>query len=350
MKLGLRIFFAVVVLGALMYFFWFKSKDSNSVVSDAVVNEQVDITQNNTAEEGSSMTYDLIPRDEIYNESDPLAVEVLDELKKRYKDYFEKFVAEMNAANVKMIFCWLTTEVGDSETKVQRVGKKYIKELCAANKVDFIDFSDIFTGNKPEEITYMPVDGHLREKGAQIVADAMAKYIEKYSSSRSNKTYADTERPEVFGDFEPNLEEIRDGGKNIPYKIKINSQGLRMDYALQFPKKKQRVMLIGDSGFFFPFLDNDKTGTAKLQKRFPDKEIINGANWAYSIDDYLSLWQERAKYTEADIVLLQSTGDDIADLFFSHRMRYSRHKEAVQPSPVEKKFYSEFEKTAQKTN
>ncbi|MBX7206136.1 MAG: hypothetical protein K1X81_12000 [Bacteroidia bacterium] len=341
MKLLLRIIFAGAIAGGLLYFFWFKSKDSNSVISDTVTSEKVDMSST-MATEGSTMNYELIPRDEIYDDNDSLARATLQVIKERYKMYFESFVKDLRTSNIQVVFCWLTTEIGDSETKVQKVGKKYIKELCAANNVIFLDFSEIFMPYKPQDITYMPVDGHLREKGAELVANAMAKVIKQYTNSKSTQTFPDAGRPALFGDFEPNLDEIRDGGKNLPYRIKTNSQGLRMDYELTFPKKKQRVLLIGDSGFFFPFLDNDKTGTAKIQAIFPDKEIVNAANWGYSIDDYVTLWNERAKYIEPDIVLLQSTGDDIADQFFSHRLKYSRNKENIKPTDIEKAYYKHY--------
>lgn len=348
MKLGVRIIFALVIIGGLAWFFFNKSQDKNSAVSEVVTTQQVDMGAASAVQE-EAVNYEIIPREELYNTKDPVAVEMLTELKSRYKDNFLKFVSEVKSTNAKMVFCWLTTEVGNAETIIQREGKKYIIQLCKENNVEFLDCSNLFIGHKPEELTYYPVDGHLNKEGARVVAEAMAKQIDKFSSVKSDKTYTDAERPATFGDFEPNLNEVRDGGKNLPYRIKINSQGLRMDYDLKFPKKKQRVLLIGDSGFFFPFLDNEKTGTGLLQARYADKEIINASNWGFSIDDYLSIWNEKVKYTEPDIILLQSTGDDIADQYFTHRMRYSRNKDKVQPTELEKKFYAILEQNAANT-
>jgi|JI7StandDraft_1071085.scaffolds.fasta_scaffold08574_5 hypothetical protein len=345
MKLGVRIIFALVIIGGLAWFFFNKSQDKNSAVSEVVTTQQVDMNAAGAVQE-EAVNYEIIPREELYNTKDPVAVEMLTELKSRYKDNFLKFVSEVKSTNAKMVFCWLTTEVGNAETIIQREGKKFIIQLCKENNVEFLDCSNLFIGHKPEELTYYPVDGHLNKEGARVVAEAMAKQIDKFSSAKSDKTYTDAERPSTFGDFEPNLNEVRDGGKNLPYRLKINSQGLRMDYDLKFPKKKQRVLLIGDSGFFFPFLDNEKTGTGILQARYADKEIINAANYGFSIDDYLTIWTEKVKYTEPDIILLQSTGDDIADQYFTHRMRYSRNKDKVQPTELEKKFYTVLEQNA----
>lgn len=342
MKLLLRIIFAGAIAGALLYFFWYKSKDSNSVISDAVTSEKVDVSSTNVTE-NSAMNYELIPRDELYAANDSLAKLTLEVIKERYKMHFENYVKELRASNVQMVFCWLTQEIGDAETIIQRIGKKYIKELCAANDVPFVDLTVNFFKYKAEEITFMPVDGHLSEKGVDIVVKDMADIIKKYGTNKSTLSFNDSQRPELLGEFEANTDIIKTkDGQQLPYRFKTNSQGLRMNFDLKFPKKKQRVLLIGDSGFFFPFLDNDKTGTAKLQAIFPDKEIVNASNWGYSIDDYVTLWNDRAKYIEPDIVLLQSTGDDIADQFFSHRLKYSRNKENIKPTDIEKAYYKHY--------
>ena len=112
-----------------------------------------------------------------------------------------------------------------------------------------------------------------------------------------------------------------------------------MDYDLAFPKAKQRILFIGDSGFFFPFLDNKDIATNLLQVKFPDKEFLNACNWGYALDDYITLFEERAKFTEPDVVMLQTSGTDILDMFFSHRNRFSRNPQAHQPSAVEKAYY-----------
>jgi lysophospholipase L1-like esterase len=148
-------------------------------------------------------------------------------------------------------------------------------------------------------------------------------------------------KPAIFGDLQVNADEILDGGKDLPYRLVTNSQGLRLNYNVTFPKKKQRILLFGDSVFFCPFLDNEDGIAQQLQAMYPDAEIINTANWGYSIDDYLSLYQEKAKFLEADLVIVQTSGNDIMDYYFSNRLKLSRNKTNIQPSEAELALYKE---------
>jgi hypothetical protein len=77
---------------------------------------------------------------------------------------------------------------------------------------------------------------------------------------------------------------------------------------------------------------------------YPDAEIINASNWGYSVDDYLSLYNEKAKFLEADLVLVQTSGNDITDLYFSNRLKLSRQKDSVKPDAAELNLYNELYK------
>ena len=326
-----KIIVAIAILGGVGYFLFNKSKDKNSSLNKAVNTVAV------TAEDYSD--YTIIPEDELYDKS-AAADSMLPELKQRYKNYFDSLATETKAVGAKVVFCWLTTE---PYRKIQTDSKAFIQKLCSDNGIDFVDFVPLIINKKPEEITFMPKDGHMNKNGAKILADKMAEYIKKYTAVKSTKTYS--EKPKIFGDLEPNQKDnILDGGKNLPYKLTTNSQGLRMNYDLAAQKTKQRILVMGDSGFYFPFLDNDQTGTGLLQATFPDKEIINAANWGYSVDDYWSQWKEGLKYTEPDVIFLQSSGEDIANEFFTHRLKFSRHKDQVKPTESEKRFYTSLKK------
>jgi len=322
-----KIIVALVILGGLGYFLYNKSQDKNSSLNKAI--NTIPVTAQDYSE------YTIVPEDELYAESAE-ANSILAELKLRFKTNFDSLAIDAKAAGAKLVFCWLTTE---PYKKMNSNSKEFIKQLCSEKGIDFVDFVPLIINKKTEEITFMPKDGHFNKAGAKILADKMAEYVKKYSEVRSTKTYSD--KPTILGDLDPNQKDnILDGGKNLPYKVTTNSQGLRMNYDLEAIKAKQRILIMGDSGFYFPFLDNDQTGTGQLQAMFPDKEILNAANWGYAIDDYWSQWKERLKFTEPDVVFLQASGEDIANQFFTHRLKFSRHKDMIKPTESEKRFYS----------
>ena len=57
------------------------------------------------------------------------------------------------------------------------------------------------------------------------------------------------------------------------------------------------------------------------------------------MDDYESLYKEKARYTEPDIVLVCTNGGDILDEYFTQRNHYSRRQKIYPGTDVEKSFY-----------
>ncbi len=260
------------------------------------------------------------------------------ELKQRYKRDAAKLKEVVEASGAKLIFICLTPEIGGS-TEGSKYGAPYIKTVCNEVGIEYMDFAPLIATKDTKEITQWPRDGHWSKKGAIFIADNLAPLIKKYSSNVSKVTYKDSERPETFGDFAPDVDELRDGGKDLPYHVKANKQGVRMDSEIVFPKKKKHVLFMGDSGIFCPFLNNEFTITAVLQQQFPDAVMMNTGVIGYTLEDYLTLWDEKAKYSEPDIVFVQTNGGDITDYFFTHRNNMSRSHKPFSPTPNEEEFY-----------
>lgn len=260
------------------------------------------------------------------------------ELKQRYKTDAGKLKQMVESTGAKLVFICLTPEIG-TNTLSSQFGAPYIKSVCHDLGIEFMDCAPLIAAKDRKEITQWPHDGHWSKKGAVYLADNLAPIIKKYSNVTSTVTYKDTERPETFGDFTPSSDEILDGGKDMPYHVKANAQGVRMDYDIKFPKKKKHVLFMGDSGIFCPFLNNEFTITGVLQQQFPDMVIMNTGTIGYTIEDYVTLWNEKAKYSEPDIVIVQTNGADITDYFFSHRNHLSRSHKPFYPSANEEAFY-----------
>ncbi len=51
-----------------------------------------------------------------------------------------------------------------------------------------------------------------------------------------------------------------------------------------------------------------------------------------------------AKFLEADLVVVQTSGNDIMDYYFSNRLKLSRNKASVKPSEAELAIYNELYK------
>lgn len=290
-----------------------------------------------------SEKYTQVPKDELVAGT-PTAQNVLAELSGRYKNSLLTMKQDVEANGAKFALVFLTPECGNSITPTQKKGKELIESVVKENGIDYYDLTQNLVAQDPKVITQMPKDGHWSKTGAQMVATDMLAVVSQYKGHVAPTSDALTAKPAMFGDLNPGSDEILDGGKDLPYRLVTNKQGLRLDYEVTFPKKKQRIVLFGDSVFFCPFLDNNDGIAQQLQAMYPDAEIINTANWGYSMDDYQSLYQEKAKFLEADLVVVQTSGNDIMDYYFSNRLKLSRKKDNINPTEAELALYNELYK------
>lgn len=258
--------------------------------------------------------------------------------------YAEELVAlkkEADAIGARLVVTILSPEVGEAANASLRKGVPFILDAAKKAGIDAVDFTAPMAKYTPQQLTQMPKDGHWSADGAKIVAAAFQPVIAKYGAARGTKTFSDNERPKVMGDLEPNQNAALDGGKDIPYQLITNSQGFRMEPSLAFPKTKQRILFIGDSQIYSPFLDNNQIATALLQQQFPDKEIINAGVIGYTLDDCTGLVSQKASYAEPDVIILVTNPNDIGDFYFTQRNRMSRSKKAYLPTASEIALYNQ---------
>jgi hypothetical protein len=275
--------------------------------------------------------YGEVPREEM--EKDPA---LMNELKARYKQNMATMNQKVSSTGAKFVVMFMTPEVGINMTNVQRMSRAFLKSSCQEMGIDFIDVTKNL-GEDPKPMTNLPIDGHFSKAGAKVIAADLEKMLPKYAAQKATATY--TNRPAVFGDQAPNQNQVMDLGKNLPFRLVTNKQGLRQNHDVTFPKTKTRFLFMGDSGFFFPFMDNADMAHEVLQTKMPQFDFNNACNWGYAIDDYISLWEERSKYVEPDVVVMQTSGSDIIDMYFSNRNRFSRNPQAQQPTALEKAYY-----------
>jgi hypothetical protein len=292
-------------------------ENKNEVVTDPVVTETNDEQQDLYISQ-----YPKVPETPVILNAGDTGLAVYNTCVQRYEQSLADLKKVSDELGAKLVVTILSPEVGDAVTISGRKGVPLIQSISKKIGLDVYD-------------------GHWSVSGSKIVADLYQPIISKYSSHRSTKTFNETERSSVFGDLEPNQDVALDGGKNLPYQLITNKQGFRMNTYLSFPKSKQRILLLGDSQLYSPFLDNSQIFTALLQQRFPDAEIINAGVIGYTIDDQVSLVSERAKYAEPDIIILVTNPNDIGDFYFTQRNKMSRVKKAYSPTATELTLYQQ---------
>lgn len=262
----------------------------------------------------------------------------------RYENALTQLKNEADALGAKLIVTILSPEIGDAVTISTQKGIPAIIDVSKKLGLDVYDLMNPLTSYAGQKITQMPLDGHWSVTGSKIIADLYQPLLAKYTTHKATKTFTDAERTTTFGDLEPEQNVALDGGKNLPYQLITNKQGLRMDQDISFPKAKQRILFIGDSQLYSPFLDNNQIFTALLQQKFPDAEMMNAGLIGYTLDDQVTLIAEKAKYAEPDVIVLVTNPNDIGDFFFSQRNKMSRSKKAYNPVSTEIVLYQQLYK------
>ncbi len=280
-----------------------------------------------------------IPHDEILQQM--AGNRLYGELQLSYKNTLITLKTETDYDCTKLIVVIMTPEVGRNVTLANTYGIPYILKTCDNLGLDCYDLSTQLATKDMAEIALFPEEGIWSKTGAVYIAGLLGDIIEKYNDQRSSKDPSGKPKPALFGDLPPDINEVQDVEKTTKFRLKGNSQGFRMDHNLTFPKKKQSILILGDDKIFNQYLENEFIATALLQKRFPDKEIINAGMPHYTIDDFESLYRERARFVEADLVILCTDGGDILDQYFSQRNQFSRQKKIYLPTPTEEDFYDQ---------
>jgi len=277
---------------------------------------------------------------ELLNDS---GKELLAQFKAIFAHNLKEFAKHVNQVGAK--FCVIYIPSYDEEyisERFNRIASQYFINICAENNVPFINFQYLIDKYPKEILKLLPEDSHLSRFGNRMIAEKIGQFI-KYQFDHYRTDYHFTEATQFFGDLQPNLDVIKEEKRQLPYRLKTNSQGLRMDYDLFFPKKKQRILIMGPSYTYGPYVPNSHTYPGYLNYFYPDKEFINAARAGYYISDSLSLFIERSKFVEPDITILQIGNRDLI-LFTYKRNLVNRKRIIYEPNDIEKSFIERLRK------
>ena len=280
----------------------------------------------------------FIPKDFFNSERyAPYRAKIEAHFKELYEEKFDQLIRLTRDMGTKVLVLYIPSPGKGISTKQQWEGVPvhldFFRQLSHKYGLDFMDITPVFAAYSPEFVTLLPENGHLSRFGNHLLAEALAGYIRKYNDFRISRSFET--RPKLLGDLPWFMNDIINYVPSMPYRVVLNSQGLRMDHDIEFPKKAQHILCIGDSFTFGPYLENHDTYPGILNKMFPEKEVINAGVAGYSIEQEAELFEERAKYCEPDILILQVLDNDIWGFFFEFRQRYDRKKRFHPPSKIE---------------
>ena len=283
--------------------------------------------------------YPRTPGEEILRQEN--GGKLYNELEARYRESLFNMQIETDRDGAKLVVVILTPDVGRNLSLANTYGVPYIVQSCNQLGIDCLDLSTVLSTHDSTSLVEGPSNGNWTKPGAAFIADQLSYLLLGYDCYKNTKPFPQVHKPATFGDLKPGKDDVMEGDKGIQLHLTANSQGLRMDHGLTFPKKKQTILFMGGAEILCPYLDNQFTPTYLLQQKYPAKEIINAGYMHYTLEDCLSLYLEKARFTEPDIVVVCTNGEDILDYFFTERNLYSRSQNVYRPSDNEKQFYKQ---------
>ncbi len=139
--------------------------------------------------------------------------------------------------------------------------------------------------------------------------------------------------PEGLGDLVPHQDGIWTFRQEMPYHVKTNEQGLRNDEDINMSDEVFRILAVGDSFTFGPFVNNPETWSAWLQTTlnrqfYPDAEyqVLNAGFPGYTITDVTAYLKDKGLDTQPQLVILDVTPNDVRDFSPEKRALFERPK------------------------
>lgn len=123
------------------------------------------------------------------------------------------------------------------------------------------------------------------------------------------------------GDLRPNQHILSLIVEDHPYMVQTNNLGLRnVEETILDQDATFRILTIGDSYTFGPYVANDETWPARLEQMLREQytnrslEVLNAGIASYTITDELAYFTEKGLALAPDLVILEVTFNDIADM------------------------------------
>jgi lysophospholipase L1-like esterase len=318
------LFLALLEIGCLFYYFQARGPEIFGL--QAAFGDLTEALRQKLARQGASRMDDLPPARKIYKALySPGGAHLLAAFEDHYERDFATFAKQVAAVDSKLIVLYIPSPFDlQLSQRVDEHSRSFFQRMARTHGAHFLDVSEALS-SYPSQWTYLtPHNFHLSRLGNRLVAEAVARELRKKIWRKHRSFWRASRHPQRLGDLPPGLNMVWKDDLR-PFRVTTNRQGLRMDHSLQWPKKRRRLLLLGDSFTFGINLHDVETYPAFLQTQLRGWEVLNAGVPSYSIPQVKELFAERARFTEPDVTILQVLFNDLYGLFYFERSLYSRN-------------------------
>ncbi len=259
--------------------------------------------------------------------------ELLGEFAQRYETAFAQLVQDARAQNATLMVAYFPRGEDEPDSPSRVFCRPFFRDLANKHGVGFLDLTEAMATAPKRTVYLLPFDGHLSRYGNQLAAQALAQALANATQRRSGHRFDSV--PDQLADLAPNQEAVWNMKPAAPFLLKTDRYGFRGSEDFALDTDKQKILALGDSITFGPYLPNHDTYTHFLGELLPGAVVMNAGVPGYTITDEASLFAERARYASPDIVLLQVFDNDLYGLFSFKMNEFDRKGRQWEPSEKE---------------
>lgn len=322
----LPLLFVLGILEVAAQYYTFRQRGEGWFALSAVLS---DWSQARTREvaRGVVEELDLPPAESIYEALyGPTGRELLQRFQERYEGDFLRLARLVEGADARLVVLYVpSARTGEVADRVHASDRTFYGRLAASQGAPFVDATSWLRSAPRHQSYLLPENTHLSRLGNQLLAENLAEILRQPDLAEHRSRVRFERRPRRLGDLPPGQKRLWHDD-SLPFLLTTNHQGLRMARDLVFPKVRPRVLLLGDSFTFGINLPEPHTYPALLQSMLSKAEVVNAGVVGYTISDQMELFEDRARYTEPDIVVLQTLYNDLYGYLSFERSLFARDR------------------------
>ena len=331
-------FLALLEVASLTYYFQQRGPEVLGI--QAAIQDLAQVLRRSAARRDAALVAELPTQREILTSLfSPEGQDLLQDFERQYEETFTEFARAVQAVDSKLLVLYVPPPFEDSlSVRVHEHDLHFFRRLAEDHGADFLDASPALTAQPEQWIYLLPQNFHLSRLGNRLLASTLGEHLNQAPYSRHRSSWSSDRQSTLVGDLPPKQRRVWEDDLR-PFRVTTNGQGLRMGQDVESAKKRQRILLLGDSFTFGINLHDVDIWPNILQKQQRHREFVNAGVPGYTILQQNALFQERAKDLEPDITVLQVLFNDLYGFFYFERRLYGRDRsETAEPSELEEEF------------
>ncbi|CAM2057286.1 conserved hypothetical protein [Desulfovibrionales bacterium] len=261
--------------------------------------------------------------------------ELLGQFFKEYETFFIQLLNRARTIRAHVLVAYIPRGEDTPKSPSRRTCRPFFRELAARHHVNFLDLTDTLTTMPANQVYLLPFDGHLSRLGCQLIASAMAGQLIGWNSYRSNHAFSKEETPLLLADLAQNQRALWNMKPDAPFLLITDQYGFRRSNDFSLRTELQKILILGDSIAFCPYLPNHDTWPVLLEELIPRSVVMNAGVPGYTIMDEVELFLDKAQYASPDVIVLEVFDNDLYDFFSFKRNEFARTIRPFVPSPAE---------------